>query len=165
MLAIGFHQLFEGISLGIRIAGLPTPDTPRASKCPSLLQPVLAVLFAIMTPAGIALGLLSFSGAEPGASPAHTPVCSSRADPHFRRAVSSASRVFWDPRVLCLVHMKFIEGLLSAVSAGMLIYAACVEMLAADFVLNATSWRHAPGKQVLAIGSLLAGVAAMSALG
>jgi len=61
--------------------------------------------------------------------------------------------------------MKLTEGLLCAVSAGMLIYAACVEMLAADFVLNVTMWRHSTRKQILAITSMLAGAAAMSALG
>ena len=80
--AIIFHQLFEGLSLGIRIAALPS-STPEGT-CISvtlnrtiwplfslggfvclpepILKPVLAFTFAITTPIGIALGLTSFGG-------------------------------------------------------------------------------------------------------
>lgn len=54
---------------------------------------------------------------------------------------------------------------MSAVSAGMLIYAACVEMLAGDFVMDAHLWRGSVRRQALALGSLLAGVCAMAAIG
>ena len=67
--AIVFHQLFEGLSLGIRIAGLPAPD-PSAPHQMSLLKPILASLFAVTTPVGILIGLASFgvgSSSEEGA--------------------------------------------------------------------------------------------------
>ncbi len=58
-----------------------------------------------------------------------------------------------------------IQGIMSGISAGMLIYAACVEMLAGDFVMDAHLWRSSVRRQVLALVSLLAGVAAMAAIG
>ena len=54
---------------------------------------------------------------------------------------------------------------MSAVSAGMLIYAACVEMLAGDFVMDAHLWRAPVSRQALALASLLLGVAAMASIG
>jgi hypothetical protein len=61
-----------------------------------------------------------------------------------------------------------VQGIMAALSAGLLIYAATVEMLAADFVLAAgpegLAQAH-PGKQALALVSLAAGVAGMSVIG
>lgn len=54
---------------------------------------------------------------------------------------------------------------MSAISAGMLIYAACVEMLAGDFVLDPTLWRSGVRRQVLALGSLGAGMMGMGLIG
>ena len=65
----------------------------------------------------------------------------------------------------CTAHLVLLQGVMSAVSAGMLIYAACVEMLAGDFVMDAHLWRSAVSRQALALGSLLLGVAAMAAIG
>ena len=61
--------------------------------------------------------------------------------------------------------MKLIQGLMCAISAGMLIYAACVEMLAGDFVMDAVLWRSSIWKQALAMMSLLIGAAAMAVIG
>lgn len=61
-------------------------------------------------------------------------------------------------------EMKFTQGLMSAVSAGMLIYAACVEMLAGDFVMDPHLWRSGIWRQALALGSLFAGTAAMAVI-
>ena len=58
-----------------------------------------------------------------------------------------------------------VQGVMSAISAGMLIYAACVEMLAGDFVMDAHLWRSSVARQVLALVSLFAGVVAMAAIG
>ncbi|KAH7922420.1 Zinc/iron permease [Leucogyrophana mollusca] len=126
--AIIFHQLFEGLSLGIRIASLPSSQDTEF-KYLAVLKPVLAVLFAITTPVGILLGLLIFSRGDDG------------------------------------LHMRLTQGLMSAISAGMLIYAACVEMLAGDFVMDPILWRSGLGKQALALVSLTAGVGAMAAVG
>ena len=144
--AISFHQLFEGLSLGIRIAALPTtataPTTETDSQAEhqstittgssliSWLRPLLALLFAVTAPAGILSGLIVFgSGASQGAG------------------TGAGSKV--------------AEGVLSAISAGMLIYAACVEMLAADFVLDPTLWRASKGRQIVALASVGMGAGGM----
>lgn len=77
--AIVFHQLFEGLSLGIRIAALPpSPDDEnlitssesgymlRLISCVKRLknhwlQPSLSFSFAITTPIGILLGMSIFT--------------------------------------------------------------------------------------------------------
>jgi solute carrier family 39 (zinc transporter), member 1/2/3 len=66
--AITFHQIFEGLSLGIRISSLPL-----RAECDGgfmnipMLEQTLAFLFAITTPTGILIGLVSFGkGDEPG---------------------------------------------------------------------------------------------------
>ncbi|KAJ4493675.1 ZIP zinc transporter-domain-containing protein [Lentinula edodes] len=176
--AIIFHQLFEGLSLGIRIAAIPpdegvTSPRPSRSSSPSaslarkshhsVLQPVLTILFALTTPLGIALGMLVFSS---------------------QRGKTSEAR------------MLLTQGLMSAISAGMLIYAATVEMMAGDFVFgnlgghgtgtaghghshgsefingddeddssDAEEEGISPRRRVLAVGSLLAGVLAMGLIG
>jgi len=54
---------------------------------------------------------------------------------------------------------------MAAVSAGMLIYAASVEMLAGDFIMDPTLWKSGVGKQALALISLLVGASAMAFIG
>ena len=52
--------------------------------------------------------------------------------------------------------LMLVQGVMSAVSAGMLIYAACVETLAGDFVMDARLWQSAVGRRALTLASLLA---------
>ena len=132
--AISFHQLFEGLSLGIRIAALPAPTTSAQQSSLGWLRPILALLFALTTPAGILSGLIVFGSSG-------------------HRGGGGASGA--------AVSAKVAEGLLCAVSAGMLIYAACVEMLAADFVLDPTLWRASKGRQLLALASVAMGATGM----
>ncbi|EGN97752.1 hypothetical protein SERLA73DRAFT_57578, partial [Serpula lacrymans var. lacrymans S7.3] len=132
--AIIFHQLFEGLSLGIRIASLPSHG-----MWMSFLKPTLAFLFAVTNPVGIVIGILPTNDAL-------TPLPSSPSTPQT-------------------AHTKLIQGLMSAISSGMLIYAACVEMLAGDFVMDQLLWRSGVWKQALAVVSLLVGVAGMSMVG
>jgi zinc transporter 1/2/3 len=61
--------------------------------------------------------------------------------------------------------MLTFQGIMSAISAGMLMYAACVEMLAGDFVMDPILWRSGLWKQTLALVSLAAGVVAMALVG
>ncbi|KIP07846.1 hypothetical protein PHLGIDRAFT_404574 [Phlebiopsis gigantea 11061_1 CR5-6] len=131
--AILFHQLFEGLSLGIRIAALPSAAAQGAfARVPGrILQPVLALAFALTVPAGIAAGLLAFAHHD--------------GDPAARAAR--------------------LQGLMSAMSAGMLVYAACVEMLAGDFVMDPTMWRSGLPRQAGALLALGAGVCAMAFIG
>jgi zinc transporter 1/2/3 len=62
-------------------------------------------------------------------------------------------------------QLKLAQGLMCAISAGMLIYAACVEMLAGDLVMDKTLWRSPVWKQAVALLSLLIGAAAMAVIG
>ncbi|KAL6298008.1 Zinc/iron permease [Sparassis latifolia] len=131
VIAIAFHQLFEGLSLGIRIAGLP--DSGAATSLFSrALKPTLTLAFALTTPIGIALGLGIFAPGTAGGDEA---------------------------------HLLLVQGLMSALSAGMLIYAACVEMLAGDFVMDPRLWRASVLRQALALCSLFLGVGAMVVVG
>jgi len=76
-------------------------------------------------------------------------------------AVGLGVRLSYDPNSQ---RALITSGVFDAVSAGLLIYAAMVELLAHDFIHG--EMRTAPGKQVLlAIGSLLVGCALMSLLG
>ena len=63
------------------------------------------------------------------------------------------------------MDLLLAEGILSAVSAGMLIYAATVEMLASDFVLDPGFMRLPVSQQALALVSLISGAAAMALIG
>jgi len=54
---------------------------------------------------------------------------------------------------------------MAAVSAGMLIYAASVEMLAGDFIMDPSLWKSGVGRQALALVSLLVGASAMALIG
>ena len=63
MIAIVFHQLFEGLSLGIRIAGLPDKHHSGAGAAAGrALKPLLAFTFATTTPLGIGIGLATLGG-------------------------------------------------------------------------------------------------------
>lgn len=77
-----FHQLFEGLSLGIRIASLPSPPSTDAELSAlgikrhsrgllgSLLgaggglKIALAILFGVTAPAGMGIGLILFKVGE-----------------------------------------------------------------------------------------------------
>lgn len=61
--------------------------------------------------------------------------------------------------------MKITQGVMAAVSAGMLIYAASVEMLAGDFIMDPSLWKSSVGKQALALVSLLIGAGIMAVIG
>ena len=58
-----------------------------------------------------------------------------------------------------------VRGLASAVSAGLLIYASCVELLAGDFVANPKMRQAGIRRQAVALTSLLAGAAGMAVIG
>lgn len=160
--AIVFHQLFEGLSLGVRIASLPPTHTDSLSSSSESwkidwLNATLSILFAITTPLGMAIGMAAFTHAHPSISPSQT------------------------------AQMGLTQGVLSAISAGMLIYAATVEMLGGDFVFGDVAGELGPshdhghghhdgvrevkksgsgtGRRVLAVASLLAGVVGMGLVG
>ncbi|QRV95598.1 ZIP Zinc/iron transport family protein [Ceratobasidium sp. AG-Ba] len=147
LIALIFHQLFEGLSLGVRISSIrPTLFAqPRSTSETSPLLPssdrssskahahrfptlplLLAALFALATPAGMLVGIL------------------------LRTSPKDAF---------------LVRGIASAVSAGLLIYASCVELLAGDFVAEPKMRKAGIRRQAVALTSLLAGAAGMAVIG
>ncbi|KZT04057.1 uncharacterized protein LAESUDRAFT_761408 [Laetiporus sulphureus 93-53] len=63
------------------------------------------------------------------------------------------------------VKVILLMGVMFMLLVGMLIYAACVEMLTGDFVLDLHLWHSSVGRQALALGALMADVAVMGAVG
>ncbi|KAJ7058588.1 hypothetical protein C8F01DRAFT_990540, partial [Mycena amicta] len=57
--AIAFHQLFEGLSLGIQIASLPHAKSKLHHR--DWFSITLSLLFALTTPVGLAVGVLAFN--------------------------------------------------------------------------------------------------------
>lgn len=107
-----------------------------ATRLSRCLKPCLAITFALTTPLGIWIGLGVFGSTKPPAP---------GTDPHS--------------------PLTQTQSLLSALSAGMLIYAACVEMLAGDFVMDPTMWRSSLRRQVMALVAVAVGVASMGMVG
>lgn len=54
------------------------------------------------------------------------------------------------------------RGSMSAISAGLLIYAGCVELLAGDFVMDADMRKSGRGRQMVALLSLICGALGMA---
>ncbi|TKX20524.1 ZIP zinc transporter [Elsinoe australis] len=68
VVVIIFHQMFEGIALGTRIAELPTASTDGTAPVSKLTKYLFGGLFAIITPIGMGIGigvLDSWNGNEP----------------------------------------------------------------------------------------------------
>jgi solute carrier family 39 (zinc transporter), member 1/2/3 len=194
--AILFHQLFEGLSLGIRIASLPRKEVdcdiavddeedlrrrfasslqpasyvpspiipgldsdPGASSNPTLpprhdpttdnidsqmigrgqssrerevhwLKPTLSVLFAVTTPFGMCAGMILWKGGTDTSLFLLSPTYIAK------------NLIFY---TLYIAQMLLIKGTMSAISAGMLIYAATVEMIAGDFVFGDVDGGHGHG--------------------
>ena len=126
MIAILFHQLFEGLSLGVRLAQLDSlTHEPTGVSIPI----ILSVIFATGVPVGCLIG-------------------------HFTVGTASGPS---NPTV------PLAQGITSAVSAGTLIYASGVELLAGDFI-HSDLRQSSIGRQVLALISLMAGAAGMAVL-
>lgn len=120
-IAILFHQTFEGIGLGSRIAGL---------KDSSLFFKLsMCTYFTIITPIGMAIGLGVMDSMNSN-----------------------------DPATIWAI------GTISALSAGVLMWAGLVEMLAFDWLFGDLSF--APRKRVcFAMAGLVAGMICMSLIG
>ncbi|XP_076948991.1 zinc transporter 1-like [Bidens hawaiensis] len=90
LVALSFHQFFEGMGLGGCIS---------QAKYKSLATAMMAVFFSLTTPIGIAVGI-------------------------------GISRIYNEDSATSLI----VEGILNSGSAGILIYMALVDLLAADFM-------------------------------
>lgn len=123
LVAISFHQSFEGLALGSRIAAI---HFPRSSVRPWLM--VLA--YGTTTPIGQAIGLLVHN--------------------------------MYDPRSQTGLLMV---GFMNAISAGLLLFAGLVQLLAEDF-LSEKSYRVLHGrKRTEAFLAVFGGAGLMAAVG
>ncbi|KAF1997170.1 Zinc/iron permease [Amniculicola lignicola CBS 123094] len=123
LIAIIFHQMFEGLGLGSRIAAVPYP---RNSWKPW----VLVVAFGTTAPIGQAIGL--------GTRGAYDP--------------SSAFGLI-------------LVGVCNAISSGLLLYAALVDLLAEDFLSEEAQHTLTTRDKTKAFIYLLMGAAGMSFVG
>ncbi|KAK3187127.1 hypothetical protein K4F52_004029 [Lecanicillium sp. MT-2017a] len=123
LIALVFHQAFEGLGLGSRIAAVPYP---KGSPRPWLL--VLA--FGTTAPIGQAIGLAARNSYDP----------------------ESASGLI-------------VVGVFNAISSGLLIYAALVDLLAEDFLSEEANHLMTPKMKAAAFCWVLAGAAGMSIVG
>lgn len=115
LIAFVFHQAFEGLGLGSRIAAVPYP---RASIRPWLL----VVAFGVTAPLGQAIGL--------------------------------GVRNSYDPNS---AFGLIIVGVFNAISSGLLIYAALVDLLAEDFLSEEAERLMNTKKKATAFGFVLLG--------
>lgn len=121
LVAITFHQAFEGLALGSRIAAI---HFPRDSARPWLM--VLA--YGMTTPIGQAIGLVVHG--------------------------------MYDPQSM---GGLLVVGFMNAISAGLLLYAGLVQLLAEDF-LTEKSYRVLKGKRRLQAYLCIIGGALLMAL-
>ncbi|TFK38474.1 ZIP zinc transporter-domain-containing protein [Crucibulum laeve] len=157
--AIIFHQLFEGLSLGIRIAALPPAKEPL-----SLSSPPLSTSQHSHSPLA---NSHSHSRSSPTLIPSHHSPSPSHEQRHHAGWWRWPKLSSWHPNWLKwtlsilfaittpfgmgvgmvvfaskgrsqhdVARMYLTQGLMSAISAGMLIYAATVEVIAGDFVFG-----------------------------
>ena len=123
LIAIVFHQMFEGLGLGSRIAAVPYPSK-------SWKPWALVVAFGTTAPFGQAIGL--------------------------------ATRGSYDPNS---AFGLIIVGVFNAISSGLLIYAALVDLLAEDFLSAEAERTMTRGDKTRAFIYVLLGAAAMSVVG
>ncbi|KAK8111461.1 ZIP Zinc transporter [Apiospora kogelbergensis] len=122
LVAILFHQMFEGLGLGSRIAAVPYPKG-------SIRPWLLVVAFGCTAPIGQAIGL--------------------------------ATRGSYDPNS---AFGLIIVGVFNAISSGLLIYAALVDLLAEDF-LSEEAEQLTKKEKTQAFSCVLLGAAGMSVVG
>ncbi|EHA52656.1 hypothetical protein MCOR27_007391 [Pyricularia oryzae] len=123
VIAILFHQMFEGLGLGSRIAAVPYPKN-------SIRPWLLIVAFGTTAPIGQAIGL--------------------------------AVRDSYDPdSAIGLITV----GVFNAISSGLLIYAALVDLLAEDFLSEEAQKTLTKSLRIQAFSWVLLGAAGMSIVG
>lgn len=123
LIAILFHQMFEGLGLGSRIAAVPYP---RGSIRPWLL----VVAFGTTAPIGQAIGLIVRDSYDPNSA-----------------------------------FGLIIVGVFNAISSGLLLYAALVDLLAEDFLSEEANATLTKKDRKLAFGCVLLGAMGMSIVG
>ncbi|POR39504.1 ZIP Zinc transporter [Tolypocladium paradoxum] len=123
LVAILFHQMFEGLGLGSRIAAVPYPKG-------SIRPWVLVIAFGATAPIGQAIGLIARNSYDPQSA-----------------------------------FGLIIVGVFNAISSGLLIYAALVDLLAEDFLSEEANQQMSGKDKAHAFGWVLAGALGMSVVG
>jgi zinc transporter 1/2/3 len=123
LIAIVFHQAFEGLGLGSRIAAVPYPSN-------SWKPWMLVVAFGTTAPIGQAIGLLTRGSYDPNSA-----------------------------------FGLIIVGVFNAISSGLLIYAALVDLLAEDFLSEEAQHALKGKDRTMAFIYVLMGAAGMSIVG
>lgn len=123
LVAILFHQMFEGLGLGSRIAEVPY-------KKGSLRPWVLVFAFGTTAPFGQAIGLFLRNSYDPNSA-----------------------------------FGLIIVGVFNAISSGLLLYAALVDLLAEDFLSEEAQHTLTGKDKKMAFGMVLLGAAGMSIVG
>ncbi|RYC55744.1 hypothetical protein CHU98_g10470 [Xylaria longipes] len=123
LIAILFHQVFEGLGLGSRIAAVPY-------KKGSLRPWILVFAFGTTAPLGQAIGL--------------------------------AARNSYDPNS---AFGLIIVGVFNAISSGLLIYAALVDLLAEDFLSEESARVMTTKDKKFAFAYVILGAIGMSVIG
>lgn len=123
LIAIVFHQMFEGLGLGSRIAAVPYPSG-------SWKPWMLVVAFGTTAPIGQAIGLLTRGSYDPNSA-----------------------------------FGLIIVGVFNAISSGLLIYAALVDLLAEDFLSEEAQHTLKGKDKTWAFVYVLLGAAGMSIVG
>ncbi|KAF2663308.1 Zinc/iron permease [Microthyrium microscopicum] len=123
LIAILFHQTFEGLGLGSRIAAVPYP---KGSWKPWLL----VFAFGTTAPIGQAIGLATHNSYDPNSA-----------------------------------FALILVGTFNAISSGLLIYAALVDLLQQDFFSEEADRLMSSRKKVQAFIYVLIGAAAMATVG
>ena len=121
LVAIAFHQLFEGLALGSRLSLL----TWRSKA----FKVLMGTAYVLTTPVGVAIGI-------------------------------GVRRTFNGNNSATLI----VLGTFHAVSAGILLYTALVELLGGDFIHNKQMQNSSLGRCIKAVAALTIGAAAMSVL-
>jgi len=123
LIAIVFHQAFEGLGLGSRIAAVPYPNG-------SWKPWMLVVAFGTTAPIGQAIGLITRGSYDPNSA-----------------------------------FGLIIVGIFNAISSGLLIYAALVDLLAEDFLSEEAQHTLVGRDKTMAFIYVLLGAAGMSIVG
>ncbi|KAK5625881.1 hypothetical protein RRF57_001597 [Xylaria bambusicola] len=123
LIAIIFHQVFEGLGLGSRIAAVPYPKG-------SIRPWLLVFAFGTTAPIGQAIGL--------------------------------ATRGAYDPNS---AFGLIIVGVFNAISSGLLIYAALVDLLAEDFLSEESNHTLTTKDKKIAFMWVILGAIGMSIIG
>ncbi|KAK2612272.1 hypothetical protein QQS21_001698 [Conoideocrella luteorostrata] len=123
LVAILFHQMFEGLGLGSRIAAVPYPKG-------SIKPWLLVFAFGTTAPIGQAIGLLTRNTYDPNSA-----------------------------------FGLIIVGIFNAISSGLLIYAALVDLLAEDFLSEEANMLLSKKDKIAAFSWVLLGAIGMSVVG